>query len=255
MDFIAIALQSGSNGNCIYVETAGIRLLFDAGLNCSESARRLACHGKNIRDVDAVIISHDHSDHVRHAGALQRKFKLPLYMTEQTLDVSLVRHKLGRVDNVMHFRAGNSIHIGDVTIRTVPTPHDGVDGVVFIIESGHKKLGIMTDLGHVFEGLQHEISTLDAVFLESNYDTDMLTKGPYPSFLKKRIQGPRGHISNKESAELLSCGKRLKWACLSHLSQQNNYPALALKTHRMIIPETLPLHVAGRDKATGILAI
>jgi phosphoribosyl 1,2-cyclic phosphodiesterase len=251
----AIALQSGSNGNSIYIETAGVKLLFDAGLNCSESARRLAGHGINIRDIDAVVISHDHADHVRHAGALQRKFKLPLYMTEITLDASLARHKLGRIENVNYFRAGKSIYIGDVCIRTIATPHDGADGVVFIIESGNKRLGIMTDLGHVFEGLHQEIARLDAVFLESNYDPDMLTKGPYPSFLKKRIQGPRGHISNRESAELLSYGKRLKWACLSHLSQQNNYPALALKTHRMIVPQTLPLHVAGRDKATAILKI
>ncbi len=255
MDILAISLQSGSNGNCTYVETKNVRLLFDAGLSGIDAERRLASRGRNIRDVDAVIISHDHADHVRHAGIFHRKYGLPLYITRDTLDVSLARHRLGRLSDVRHFYAGDPICIEDVMIRTIPTPHDGADGVVFVVECGGKRLGIMTDLGHVFEGLRREISCLDAVFIESNYDPVMLAKGPYPSFLKKRIQGPRGHISNLEAAELLLSGKRLKWACLSHLSHHNNYPALALKTHRDILPDSLALHLASRSEATSILAI
>ncbi|HTZ18103.1 MAG TPA: MBL fold metallo-hydrolase [Dissulfurispiraceae bacterium] len=251
----AISLQSGSNGNCIYVETSGVRLLFDAGLSGVDAERRLAAYGRKIREVDAVIISHDHSDHVRHAGTFQRKFGLPIYITRDTLDVALARHRLGRLSNVRHFNAGEPIRIGDVTIQTIPTPHDGADGVVFVIECCNKKLGIMTDLGHVFDGLRREIPNLDAVFIESNYDPTMLTKGPYPSYLKKRISGPRGHISNFEAADLLLSGKRLKWACLSHLSHHNNYPALAIKTHRAILPESLTLHLAGRSEATAVLGI
>ncbi len=255
MDILAISLQSGSSGNCIYVETANVRLLFDAGLSGLDAERRLAAKGRDIRAVDAIIISHDHSDHVRHAGTLHRKYGLPLYMTRDTLDVSIARHRLGRLSDVRHFNAGDPIKIEDVTIRTIPTPHDGADGVVFAVECGGKRLGIMTDLGHIFDGLRHEISHLDAVFIESNYDPTMLSKGPYPSHLKKRIQGPRGHISNFEAAELLLSGKRLKWACLSHLSHHNNYPALALKTHRDIVPESLTLHLAGRSEATGTFRI
>ncbi|HTZ17513.1 MAG TPA: MBL fold metallo-hydrolase, partial [Dissulfurispiraceae bacterium] len=238
MDIRAISLQSGSSGNCIYVETSGVRLLFDAGLSGVDTERRLAAHGRNIREVDAVIISHDHSDHVRHAGTFQRKFGLPLYITRDTLDAALARHSLGRLSDVRHFNAGEPIRIEDVTIRTIPTPHDGADGVVFVVECCNKKLGIMTDLGHVFDGLRREIPYLDAVFIESNYDPAMLSAGPYPSYLKKRISGPRGHISNVEAADLLLLGNRLKWACLSHLSQHNNYPALAIKTHRAILPES-----------------
>jgi phosphoribosyl 1,2-cyclic phosphodiesterase len=255
MDILAISLQSGSSGNCIYVETPNVRLLFDAGLSGIDAERRLAARGRDIRNVDAVIISHDHSDHVRHAGVFQRKFGLPLYITRDTLDVSLARHRLGRLSDVRHFNAGDAIRIEDVEVRTIPTPHDGADGVVFVVECGNKRLGIMTDLGHVFDGLRREISCLDAIFIESNYDPAMLSKGPYPAFLKKRIQGPRGHISNFEAAELLLSGTRLKWACLSHLSQHNNYPALALKTHRDILPESLMLHLAGRSEATEILNI
>jgi phosphoribosyl 1,2-cyclic phosphodiesterase len=255
MDFLAIALQSGSSGNCIYVEAADTRLLFDAGLSCIDTERRLAAFGRDIREVDAIIISHDHSDHVRHAGVLQRKYGLPLFITRDTLDVSLAKHRLGRMGDISHFNAGDPIQIGEIIIRTIPTPHDGVDGVIFVVESGTKRLGIMTDLGHVFNGLRQEISGLDAVFIESNYDPEMLSKGPYPSFLKRRIQGPGGHISNFEAAELLLSGERLKWACLSHLSQHNNYPDLALKTHRSVLADSLTLHLASRTHPTDILAI
>lgn len=255
MDIRAISLQSGSNGNCIYVETANVRILFDAGLSGADAERRLASRGRRIRDVDAVIISHDHSDHVRHAGVFQRKFGLPLYITRDTLDVALARHTLGQLSDVRYFYAGEPIRIGDITIRTIPTPHDGADGVVFVLECCSKRLGIMTDLGHVFEGLKKEMTCLDAVFIESNYDPAMLAASPYPAHLKKRIRGPQGHISNLESADLLLSGKRLKWACLSHLSHHNNYPALAIKTHQAILSKSLKLHLAGRNEATGVLGV
>ena len=115
----------------------------------------------------------------------------------------------------------------------------------------------MTDLGHIFDGLPEALESLDAVFLESNYDPEMLEAGLYPAFLKKRIKGPQGHLSNFESAELLKAlsGRRLKWACLSHLSEQNNNATLALKTHRDILQHHLALHVADRYASTPPLFI
>ncbi|HMK60418.1 MAG TPA: MBL fold metallo-hydrolase [Dissulfurispiraceae bacterium] len=255
MDFKAIALQSGSSGNCIYVETPHVRLLFDAGLSCIDMERRLASRGRSAREVDALIISHDHADHVRHAGVLHRKYGMPLYITRDTLDAAIARHRLGRLDDVRYFYAGDDIHFSGVHVRTIPTPHDGVDGVIFTIDYKGKRLGIMTDLGHVFEGLHSEIAGLDAVFLESNYDPNMLAYGPYPRFLKRRIQGPRGHISNPEAAELLQSAKKLKWACLSHLSQHNNYPNLAIMTHKAVLPSSLTLHVAHRNRSTEVLTV
>ncbi len=252
---IAISLQSGSNGNCIYIETGGIRLLFDAGICGADAERRLASHGRNIRDIDAVIISHDHADHVRFAGVYQRKYKLPLYMTPGTLDISEKRHRLGRLDDVHFFFSGGTLVFGGVSVRTIPTPHDSVDGSAFVVACGGKRLGILTDLGHAFEELADVIASLDAVFIESNYDPGMLARGPYPEFLKRRIQGPGGHISNLDAAHLLKSGNRLKWACLAHLSEHNNNPYLALQTHRNLLNNNLPLHVAGRHKATDILGI
>jgi phosphoribosyl 1,2-cyclic phosphodiesterase len=116
----------------------------------------------------------------------------------------------------------------------------------------------MTDLGHVFKDLIPLVSSLDAVFLESNYDPDMLAKGPYPAYLKQRIRGPRGHLSNLEAAELLrraAEAKRLKWACLSHLSEQNNHPELALRTHRSVLSECIRLYTADRYRVSEIFAI
>ncbi|MBF0559289.1 MAG: MBL fold metallo-hydrolase [Nitrospirae bacterium] len=252
---IAISLQSGSNGNCIYVEAGGVKFLFDAGICGSEAERRLAVHKRRMRDIDAVIISHDHADHSRFAGVYQRKYGLPVYMTPRTLEVSLERHKLGQLDNVHLFLAGGTLRFGSVSLQTIPTPHDGADGSAFVVDCGQKRLGILTDLGHAFEELTSVIASVDAVFIESNYDPRMLACGPYPEFLKRRIQGPGGHLSNHEAADLLRSGKRLKWACLAHLSEHNNSPQLALHTHRKILNSDLTLHVASRHKTTDLLTI
>ncbi len=255
---IAISLQSGSSGNCIYVETQGVKLLFDAGITGVQAAERLAAHGRDIREIDAVIISHDHGDHIRHAGVYQRKYGLPIYVTPATLAAAASRCTLGKLKDVRHFRSGEKLRFGDVHVQAVPTPHDGADGSAFVIEAGPKRLGIMTDLGHVFQGLIYLVASLDAVFLESNYDPDMLAMGPYPAYLKQRIKGPKGHLSNLEAAELLQRateGKRLKWACLSHLSEQNNSPDVALKTHRTVLSERITLYTADRYRVSDIFTV
>lgn len=254
---IAISLQSGSNGNCIYVETGGVRLLFDAGISGVAAKERLAAHGRDIRSVDAVIISHDHGDHVRCAGIYQRKYGIPLYVTPKTIDRACSRLSLGKLKEVRHFRAGDTLRFSGVSVKTIPTPHDGEDGAVFVITANNKRLGIMTDLGHVFEGLEQLVAGLDAAFIESNYDPDMLENGPYPAFLKRRIRSAGGHISNIEAAELLrtAASPRMKWACLAHLSEQNNSPDLALRTHREAGRKGLPVHVASRYGVSELFTV
>lgn len=241
-----LSLQSGSNGNCIYVEAGGVRLLFDAGISGKQAAERLHHAGRDIAQVDALIISHDHADHVRCAGVYQRKFGLPLYCTEATLRAARLSCDLGRLDAVCHFMRGETLRFGRVRVETIRTPHDGTDGVAFIVDDGASRLGIFTDLGHPFEELKGALSSVDAALIESNYDAEMLQKGPYPAFLKKRIAGPGGHISNLESAELIAHhGTRLRWACLGHLSEANNAPKLALGTH-LAVNRGMTYHVAGR---------
>ena len=250
---IAFSLQSGSNGNCIYVEAGGVSLLFDAGISGQAAMSRLKACGKDIKGAEALIISHDHSDHIKYAGVYHRKFGLPVYLTPRTLDAAPC--SLGRMEDVRTFLAGSVLRFGPVAVRTVPTSHDAADGVAFVVSYENRKLGILTDLGHPFEGLGALISSLDGVFIESNYDPEMLRSGPYPAFLKKRIQGPRGHISNIEAAELIrEHGGRLKWACLAHLSVHNNRPDLALKTHRSAY-SGLPLYTASRESTSGIFRL
>jgi phosphoribosyl 1,2-cyclic phosphodiesterase len=258
MSMIAISLQSGSNGNCIFVEAAGVKLLFDAGITGVQAEERLAVHGRNIREIDAVIISHDHGDHIRHAGVYQRKYGLPLYVTAATLAAASSRCNLGKLKDVRHFRSSDKLRFGNLLVYAISTPHDGADGSAFVVESGTKRLGVLTDLGHVFKDLVRIVASLDAVFLESNYDPAMLAAGPYPAYLKQRIKGPHGHLSNKEAAELLcraAKSKRLQWACLAHLSEQNNHPDVALRTHCEITDGNVPLYVADRYSATEILTV
>ncbi len=251
-----ISLQSGSNGNCIYLEAGGVKLLFDAGISGIQAKQRLAQHGRDISGVDAVLISHDHVDHSRCMGVYHRKFGLPIYITAKTYRAAN-RYSLGEIEDLRHFRAGEALRFGRVTVETISTPHDGIDGVVFVVDDGEHRLGILTDLGHVFSGLGDLIASLDAVVLESNYDPDMLANGPYPEFLKERIEGPAGHISNLEAAEVLksSSSKRMQWACLAHLSEDNNTPQLAVKTHHRIFGQRLPILVATRYEASDVMQI
>ena len=245
--FVA-SLQSGSNGNCIYVEAAGVKLLFDAGISGRQAELRLETLGRDIRDVEALIISHDHRDHSRCAGIYQRKFGLPIHITSRTRKTADATLGLGKLSDVLQFRAGRTLKFGPVRVKTIPTPHDAVDGTMFVVEAEGKRLGILTDLGHVFDDLRSTVRELDAIFLESNYDTRMLAAGWYPEFLKARISGPGGHISNLEAAKLVAreASSSLRWVCLAHLSEENNDPAEALSTHRRILGQGLEIAVSSR---------
>ena len=179
-------------------------------------------------------------------------------MTRKTLAASQAAARPGRLNDVRHFTAGESIAFGDVHVHTIPTPHDGVDGVAFVIEHEQRRLGILSDLGHVFDGLRDVLLSLDAVVIESNYDRQMLAQGPYPENLKRRIRGPGGHLSNDEAADLVArtaMFQRLQWACLCHLSAENNCPNRALATHRNLVGNRFPLHVAGRERASEELVV
>ena len=248
------SLQSGSNGNAVYVETPDARLLFDAGISGRQARLRMQVHGRDIGDVRALIISHDHADHVRSAGIYQRKFGLPVFMSERTFGTA--RGLLGTVGDIRFFTSGEALRFGDTLVHTVPTPHDAADGCCFVIEHGGLRLGLLTDLGHVFGPLVDTVRGLDAAYLESNHDPDMLAAGPYPPELKQRIRSPRGHLSNSEAAELVARhADGLQWVALAHLSEQNNTPELAVDTWRRYVGDRVPLHLAGRYKPSDVLCV
>lgn len=254
-----ITLQSGSNGNCIFVRSRDTCVLFDAGISGSKAQSRLAEFGYDIRDCKALVLSHEHSDHISGVGAFYRKFGLPVYANQRTWKATCNKPSTGYIGCPNHFVSGEPFRIGSLRIDPVKTPHDASDSVCFVIEDTQsgQRFGLLTDLGHVFPGLRKVISTLDAVLIESNYDAPMLRNGPYPQYLKNRIAGKHGHISNDDAAQLLDeCqADQLQWVCLGHLSAHNNSPELALSTHREIHGDRFTLFCAHRDGATRLPAI
>jgi len=251
---ITFSLQSGSNGNAIYVRAGDVRLLFDAGISGKMADLRMQIHNHDIREVNALIISHDHADHVRCAGIYQRKFKLPIYMTKRTHRA--LQWDLGVLNDVRYFKSGQQLQFDGVTVHTIRTPHDAADGVAFIVEHQKRRLGIFTDLGHPFAELCQCLPTLDALYIESNYDPQMLETGPYPRALKDRIKGRHGHLSNTEAAKLVrSSADRLQWVAIGHLSEHNNDPELALETHRKHVGKLLPIYHAPRHGVGEILEL
>ena len=248
-----ITLQSGSAGNCVFVRSGQTRLLFDAGISGSNAESRLAEYGHDIRDCNALVLSHEHSDHISGVGVFHRKFGLPVYANLPTWNATRAKPSTGYIESPNYFVSGQQFQIGSLRIEALRTPHDAIDGVCFVIEDveSGRRFGLLTDLGHVFNGLIKVIGTLDAVIIESNYDDAMLRHGPYPQRLKDRISGKRGHISNKDAAELLAAcdASQLQWACLGHLSAQNNSPDVALATHRERHGDRFPLFCADRDGA------
>jgi len=251
---LTFSLQSGSNGNCIYVEAGDVRLLFDAGISGNLAAKRMSQYGRNMRSCTALLISHDHIDHVRCAGIYHRKFGLPLYMTRATQRATWC--DLGRLNEVRYFQSGDSIHIGRVTVHTIRTPHDAADGVAFVVEFEGKRLAILTDLGHPFAALQGLLESVDAAYLEANYEPDMLENGPYPEHLKARIRGDGGHLSNHESARLIrACAKRPKWVAVAHLSEDNNRPEHAIGAQHTAVGRDYPVYHASRSDCSQLLSI
>lgn len=253
---IAIPLQSGSSGNSIYVEAGGVRLLFDAGISGVQAEKRLRMHGRDIRSVDALIVSHDHSDHISNCGVFHRKFQIPVHVGERTFEAAAGSMRLGEIGELIHYRPGETLDFGGVRVETLPTAHDGVEGSAFVVVADQQRLGILTDLGHAFEGLGHTISSLDAVLIESNYDPRMLDEGPYPEFVKARIRGDRGHLSNHEAARLLrDHGINLRWACLAHMSENNNHPGVAMRCHMEAVEGRFPLYTASRRECSGVFTL
>jgi len=252
---ITCSLQSGSNGNSIYVEAGDVRLLFDAGLSGRQTEQRLAERGRDIREVTGLILTHEHIDHTRCAGILHRKFGVPIYATRATWRA--IPAEVGPVTQVRHFQAGSHIDFDGVRVYSVPTPHDAVEGCAFIVEHEGKRLGVLTDLGHPFKVLCRLFGDLDAAYLESNYDPDMLASGPYTPRLQARIRGERGHLSNEEAATMTRTHgtDRLKWVAMAHLSATNNHPDVAAETWRTVVGRTFPLELAGRYEASRLLTV
>ena len=219
------SLGSGSRGNATLIEYGTTRLLVDCGFSLRATEQRLALAGLDAEQLSAILVTHEHSDHIKGVERLARRYQLPVYMTAGT------RQGMGASDvPVKLIRFGEDIDIGGFRVTPVPVPHVAREPSQFIFDSGYHRLGVLTDTGSITPLIREMYSGLDALFLEANYDPRMLASGPYPAFLKARVGGPLGHLSNQQAAGLLesidiSC---LKQVVIAHISEKNNSPVLAL---------------------------
>ena len=256
-----IPLQSGSKGNCYFVESGETKLLIDAGISMRQATLRMQSHNRDIQDATGLFITHDHSDHCRYVSDFGKRLNIPVHLTQKTYNVLSSPYrkskKLNSSVQVRCFKAGETLQVGELKLHSIPTPHDAADGVAYILENELHRVGVLTDLGHAFAGLRDVLQSLDAVIIESNYDESLLNSSPYPEFLKQRIRGDGGHLSNEDSAKLLHHygSPHLQWACLCHLSDENNCPDTAIRTHQNWLGEDFPLHVAKRHQVSNVLEV
>jgi len=252
---LAVALASGSNGNAIHVQTEDASLLFDAGVSGKLLERRGLARGVDVAQVDAVLLSHSHGDHVSGVGVIARRYGTPVRATAATW--RRIGTRLGPIEERGRFRAGETIPFGRTLVHTIPTPHDAEGSVAFVVEAEGVKLGVLTDLGHPHPRLLDVFGELDGAFLESNYDPEMLARGPYPWFLKDRIAGPGGHISNTQCADIVATAAKpdLQFVVLSHLSGNCDAPGLALACTGDRVTDGPDVHLAPRDDASPRLSL
>ncbi len=227
MALFTTSLNSGSNGNCFYVGNEHEAVLVDAGISCREIEKRMKRLGLSMHKVKAVLVTHEHSDHIRGIATLTRKHQLPVYITHPTLTFGGLRLE---EELVFSFAAYQPIRIGQLSITAFPKSHDACDPYSFIISCGGVKVGVFTDIGIPCEHVIKHFKQCHAAFLETNYDEEMLETGSYPYYLKKRIRSEQGHLSNTQALELFQMHRPsyMSHLFLSHLSQNNNDPDIVL---------------------------
>jgi len=206
-------LGSGSSGNSMYLRAGSTRLLVDAGLPAQVIARGLATLDVSVDEIDGILITHEHTDHLRGAALLVRKYDLPIYTAVRPL-------------------ASDGTLFGDLRVRYFPVPHDATDPIGFTFDYRGLRIAMATDLGSLTPEVEEAVADCHAIILESNHDEVMLATGRYPEFLKARIRSPIGHLSNRQAAEALKAASHrdLQHVVLAHLSRENNDPVLARET-------------------------
>ncbi len=247
------SLNSGSNGNCYYLANEMDAILVDVGLNCRETEKRMARLGLTMNKVRAIFISHEHSDHICGLPVIARKYQLPVYITPGTR----LSGRLSLQDDLVRsFNAHECISIGDLKITAFPKLHDASEPHSFIVSCRDVTVGVFTDIGYPCENLIRYFKKCNAAFLEANYDDKMLDNGRYPYFLKKRIRGGQGHLSNRQALELFTSCKssNMSHLLLSHLSRDNNSPELVYDLFKREAGETKVI-IASRDRETEIYYI
>lgn len=252
MSLFITSLNSGSNGNCYYVGNEHEAVLVDAGISCSETEKRMAILRLKMSRVKAVFISHEHGDHISGLPVLAKKYALPVYISPATLQNS----KLKLSKDQTHPFSEQPMHVGSLRVTAFKKLHDAADPYSFVIEGDGIKVGVLTDIGKVCREVTHYFRQCHAVFLESNYDEQMLEDSGYPIHLQNRIRNGKGHLSNDQALQLFVSHRApyLSHLLLSHLSQQNNRPDLVLDLFRPFADELI-IVVASRHQASPVYHI
>ncbi|MCK5282682.1 MAG: MBL fold metallo-hydrolase [Nanoarchaeota archaeon] len=255
--FEVSVLASGSSGNCFYIGSDKGDILIDAGISCKQISQRLEQIGKDIRDIKGIFVTHEHGDHTRGIDVLTRKYNIPVYINKGTL-----RNCYLDKSNVNLIKSDEEINLNGLKILPFSKSHEAADPVSYLIKNKGKKVSIITDIGYSCDNVIKSVAESDLVILESNHDTNMLKNGSYPHYLKKRIGGDKGHLSNYDAGLLvLEHGKRkLQYVLLSHLSLNNNTPDVALNTFNSMLRERKDLQnlktmLTYREKPTELIRV
>ena len=258
-------LYSGSSGNCTYIATEKTRLLVDAGMSGKMLSDALNAIHVLPETVDAILITHEHSDHVKGAGILSRKYHIPIYANAATWRA--MERQVGAVPQAMRrvFETGESFFVGEMDVLPFSIPHDAADPVGFRVFAGGHSVATATDMGYLTQNTVDAIGGSDVVLLESNHDPDMLMQNPhYSARLKQRILGRHGHLSNESCAQavLTLYETGVRHLVLGHLSGENNTPSLALETtlraaekYGLAQGEDIFIHIAWRDRVSGMFTV
>lgn len=228
------SIASGSSGNCIFAGSENTSLLVDVGISGKRIEFGLNEIDRTTSDIDGILITHEHSDHIKGLGVIARKYRIPIYATAGTIDAMEQMSTLGKLpEGIFHqIRADEPYRIKDMMVHPFSISHDAAQPVGYRLEHGEQTIGIATDMGEYSDYIISNLQNLDALLLEANHDVNMLQVGKYPYYLKRRILGNRGHLSNESAGRLLCrlLHDNLKKILLGHLSKENNYEALAYET-------------------------
>ena len=256
------AISSGSSGNCTFIETQEHRLLIDVGLSARTIEGMLKEKKIDPATISAIFVTHEHADHIRGVGVWARRYKIPVMATAGTWKG--MEKSIGQVPGELRVEivSGKGYRMGDLRIESIPTCHDANDPCAYTVESGGRKVSVITDTGMTTPVMYKHLCESDIAVIESNHDIDMLMHGPYPAALKRRIRSNLGHLSNQDCGELLCRVREYNpngTFLLGHLSEENNRPGLALSTVSTMVAEKLgtcgPIDLTARDRSTDIYIV
>lgn len=257
------SLYSGSSGNSLFVQSNNTKILIDCGQSAKKIENALTDINADISEIDAILVTHEHSDHIQSLGTISKKYDIPVFANFETWEAMPNQKNKVSSNNIKIFENDNEFDIGNLQIMPFSTPHDAANPCGFSICNGSKKISIATDLGHIDDNIFSNIKDSKFMLLEANYEPEILKVSRYPYLLKQRIAGPHGHLSNIEAGQTIShlFGKELKEVMLGHLSKENNFPEMAYKTvaeeliHNNIDTNDIKISVASRSTPSKLITI